>query len=57
MSFLHPVYTDDDLKQLPNKQKRRELSDALVEVLQTDTEVRALLRKKTQAKFDYLIKS
>ena len=54
MGILHPVYTDNDLKDLPDKKKRQELSVAILEVLQTDLEVRSLIRKKTQAKFDEL---
>jgi len=54
MGILHPVYTDDDLKDMPDKEKRRELSAAILAVLQTDKEVRNLIREKTQAKFDAL---
>jgi hypothetical protein len=54
MGILHPVYTDDDLKHLPDKEKRRELSLAILKVLQTDKQVRKMIRDKTQATFDEL---
>jgi ubiquinone biosynthesis protein Coq4 len=54
MGILHPIYTDDDLKDLTDKQKRQELSKAILDVLQNDKEVRNLIRQKTQAKWDEL---
>jgi hypothetical protein len=57
MSFLHPIFTDDHLKDLQDKKKRQELSAAILAVLQTDEEVRNLIRQKVQAKWDDLRKT
>jgi hypothetical protein len=54
MAILHPIYTHDDLKALPDKQKRHELSAAILAVLHSDMEVRDLIRKKTQHKWEEL---
>ena len=55
MSFLHPIYTDDDLRQL-STEKRRELSALIAALLQTDDDVKNFIRGKLQAKFDELKK-
>jgi len=54
MGILHPVYTEDDLKAMPDKEKRRQLSAEIFRLLQNDLEVRALLRRKTQYIYDQL---
>jgi hypothetical protein len=55
MSFLHPIYTDDDVQQLSTDQ-RRALSAAIAEVLQTDEQVQNLIKQKTHDLFEELKK-
>ena len=55
MGILHPIYTDNDLKDLTVR-KRQELSQAIFHLLQTDPDVKKMLREKTAALYDRLKK-
>jgi hypothetical protein len=46
MANLHPVYSEGDLQGLSHK-KRQELSEAILRVVQTNEEVRKILRDET----------
>jgi hypothetical protein len=54
MGAFGPVYPPKDLAKLDEKQ-RNQLRMAIVKVLQTDPEVRKLLKKKTDPVFERLI--
>jgi hypothetical protein len=55
MSIFPPLYTQAELQKL-DEQKRNELRLAIVKVLQTDSQVREMLKDKTRAEYDQLAK-
>ncbi len=54
MGFMEPVYPPEDLEKL-NEKQRRVLRNAVLLELQTDRQIRRLLRKKTLHVFESLI--
>jgi hypothetical protein len=55
MGVFGPVYPPDDLDKL-DKEKRDQLRAAIVKVLQTDPDVRKLLKDKTFSVYQQLLK-
>ena len=54
MGVFTPVYPSQDLDKL-DKQKRRELGEAILDVLHNDEQIRGLLKEKTWAKYQELV--
>jgi hypothetical protein len=55
LGLFFTVYSPEDLDRLDSA-KRKELANAIREVLQTDPDVQRLLREKTSDKFDELLR-
>ena len=55
MGGFPPVYTPDELDGL-NEEKRNQLRLAIAKVLQTDSQVREMLKAKTRDEYDLLKK-
>jgi hypothetical protein len=55
MGGFPPVYTPDELHGL-NEEKRNQLRLAIAKVLQTDSQVREMLKAKTRDEYDLLKK-
>ncbi len=54
MSIFPPVYPSEDLEKL-DEEGRNELRMAIIRQLQSDNDVRELLRKKTRPAYEQLI--
>jgi hypothetical protein len=54
MGLYFPVYPPSDLDKL-SQQKRKQLANAIRQVLIHDTEVQTMLKAKTQATYDALL--
>jgi hypothetical protein len=56
MALIPPIYPPEDLAKL-NEEQRNELRIAVLRVLQTDSQVRQLLKDKTSEAYEKLKKS